>query len=116
MDEAGNGGWFYARFAGVCHVLNSTNAVAFDTPATDNIDHRSVVIVPEAFVAGLSLLRQVADRRRTGTLISCWGLSRNKELRTLAALRRGEDDASSTQSGSVPPTRGTATLASQDLT
>jgi hypothetical protein len=44
--EAGNGRWFYARFAGVCHGVNSTNAVAFDTPATDNIDQRSAVIVP----------------------------------------------------------------------
>ena len=44
--EAGNGSWFYARFAGVCHGVNSTNAVAFDTPATDNIDRRSAVIIP----------------------------------------------------------------------
>ena len=44
--EAGNGSWFYARFAGVCHGVNSTNAVDFDTPATGNIDHRSAVIVP----------------------------------------------------------------------
>src|SRR5215469_3373950 len=44
--EAGNGSWFYARFAGACHGIHSTNAVAFDTPATDNIDDRSAVIVP----------------------------------------------------------------------
>jgi len=44
--EAGNGSWFYARFARACHGMNSTNAVAFDTPATDYIDHSSAVIVP----------------------------------------------------------------------
>ena len=44
--EAGNGSWFYARFADVCHGVNSTNALAFDTPASDNIDSRSAVIVP----------------------------------------------------------------------
>ena len=44
--EAGNGSWFYARFAGICRGVNSTNALAFDTPASDNIDQRSAVIVP----------------------------------------------------------------------
>ena len=43
-----------------------------------------------ALVAAFSLLRQVAGRRRTGTLISKCSLSSNKELRTLAAARRDE--------------------------
>jgi hypothetical protein len=44
--ETGNGSWFYARFAGACNGVNSTNAVAFDTSGTNNIDQRSAVIVP----------------------------------------------------------------------
>lgn len=38
--------WFYARFAGVCHGLNSTNSLVFDTRASGKIDRTSSVVVP----------------------------------------------------------------------
>ena len=44
--QAGNFRWYYARFAGICHGVNSTNSLAFDTRASDNIDQKSSVIVP----------------------------------------------------------------------
>ena len=44
--QAGNLRWYYARFAGICHGVNSTNSLAFDTRASDNIDQKSAVIVP----------------------------------------------------------------------
>ena len=44
--QAGNLRWYYARFAGICHGVNSTNSLAFDTRASDNIDQKSIVIVP----------------------------------------------------------------------
>ena len=44
--QAGNLSWYYARFVGICHSVNSTNSLAFDTRASDNIDQNSAVIVP----------------------------------------------------------------------
>ena len=44
--QAGNLRWYYARFVGICHGVNSTNSLAFDTRASDNIDQKSAVIVP----------------------------------------------------------------------
>jgi uncharacterized protein DUF6491 len=44
--QAGNLKWFYARFNGVCHGLNSTNSVVFDTRASGNIDRATSVVVP----------------------------------------------------------------------
>jgi hypothetical protein len=44
--QAGNLRWYYARFAGICHGVNSTNSLAFDTRASDNIDQKSAVTVP----------------------------------------------------------------------
>ena len=44
--QAGNLRWFYARFVGICRGVNSTNSLAFDTRASDNIDQKSAVIVP----------------------------------------------------------------------
>jgi hypothetical protein len=38
--------WFYARFAGVCHGLNSTNSLVFDTRASTKVDRTSSVVVP----------------------------------------------------------------------
>ena len=44
--QAGNLRWYYARFAGVCHGVNSTNSLAFVTRASDNIDQHCAVILP----------------------------------------------------------------------
>lgn len=44
--QAANLKWFYARFAGVCHGLNSTNSLVFDTRASGKIDRTSSVVVP----------------------------------------------------------------------
>jgi acetyl-CoA acetyltransferase len=44
--QAGNPGWFYVRFARVCHGLSSTNSLAFETLASGRIDRTSAVIMP----------------------------------------------------------------------
>jgi len=38
--------WFYVRFTGVCHGVNQTNSIIFDTGGSGNIDRTSSVIVP----------------------------------------------------------------------
>jgi hypothetical protein len=38
--------WFYARFVGLCHGLNSTNSLAFETGALSKIDRTTSVVVP----------------------------------------------------------------------
>jgi hypothetical protein len=38
--------WFYARFTAVCHGVNSTNSIIFDTDDSGHIDRTSSVIVP----------------------------------------------------------------------
>jgi hypothetical protein len=43
--QANNLRWFYASFTGVCHGLNSTNSLVFDTRASSKIDRTSSVIV-----------------------------------------------------------------------
>ena len=45
--QAGNLRWYYARFVGICHGVNSTNSLAFDTRASDDIGEKSAVIVRE---------------------------------------------------------------------
>jgi hypothetical protein len=44
--QANNLKWFYARFAQICHGLNSTNSLAFHTLASDNIDRTSFLVLP----------------------------------------------------------------------
>ena len=44
--QGGNSSWFYARFSGACHGLNSTNSLAFDTGSSDHIDRTSSVVLP----------------------------------------------------------------------
>ena len=46
-----------ARFTGVCHGLNSTNSLVFDTRASGNIDRTSSVVVPGV---GRCLVRSLA--------------------------------------------------------
>jgi hypothetical protein len=41
-----NSEWFYARFSGACHGLNSTNSLAFDTGSSGNIDRTTSVVLP----------------------------------------------------------------------
>ena len=55
--QAANLKWFYARFTGVCHGLNSTNSLVFDTRASGNIDRTSSVVVPGV---GRCLVRSLA--------------------------------------------------------
>jgi hypothetical protein len=43
--QASNFRWFYARFAGVCHGLQATNSLVFDTGASNRIDRTSSVLV-----------------------------------------------------------------------
>jgi hypothetical protein len=43
--QANNLRWLYARFAGVCHGLSSTNSLVFDTRASSKIDRTISVIV-----------------------------------------------------------------------
>jgi hypothetical protein len=38
--------WFYARFDTLCHGLNVTNSLVFETPASGNFDRSSSVVVP----------------------------------------------------------------------
>jgi hypothetical protein len=38
--------WLYARFAGVCQGVHSTNSLVFNTSASGNIDRRSSVTLP----------------------------------------------------------------------
>jgi hypothetical protein len=44
--QAHNLKWFYAVFTGMCHGVNSTNSLVFDTRASGNFDGTSVVTVP----------------------------------------------------------------------
>ena len=55
--QAANLKWFYARFTGVCHGLNSTNSLVFNTRASGNIDRTSSVVVPGV---GRCLMRSFA--------------------------------------------------------
>jgi len=38
--------WFYARFIAVCHGVDSTNSIIFDTGGSGHIDRTSSVMVP----------------------------------------------------------------------
>ena len=43
--QAGNSKWFYARFANICPGLQSTNALVFETGASNRIDRTSSIFV-----------------------------------------------------------------------
>lgn len=45
--QAGNSGWYYARFSAACRGLNSTNSLAFDTGSSGDIDRTSSVVLPQ---------------------------------------------------------------------
>jgi hypothetical protein len=38
--------WFYGRFRGACQGVNSTNSLAFNTPASGKIDRTSSITLP----------------------------------------------------------------------
>ena len=44
--QGGNSEWFYVRFAGACHGLNSTHSLMFDTGSSGNIDRTTSVVLP----------------------------------------------------------------------